>query len=105
MVWKEFQNNLKVQVIVCQYRSGNAGINLYEADTIVFYEPTLSSNILEQARARVDRIGQTSKPSYIFFLTKGTIEQKIYKSLSEYNDFSEKLFEEYMLEYQRSYYK
>ena len=105
LVWKEFQNNPEVQVIVCQYRSGNAGINLYEADTIVFYEPTLSSNILEQARARVDRIGQTSKPSYIFFLTKGTIEEKIYKSLSEYNDFSEKLFEEYMLEYQRSYYR
>ncbi len=105
LVWKEFQNNPEVQVIVCQYRSGNAGINLYEADTIVFYEPTLSSNILEQARARVDRIGQTSKPSYIFFLTKGTIEEKIYKSLSQYNDFSEKLFEEYILEYQRTYYR
>lgn len=105
LVWKEFQNNPEVQVIVCQYRSGNAGINLYEADTIVFYEPTLSSNILEQARARVDRIGQTNKPSYIFFLTKGTIEERIYKSLSQYNDFSEKLFKEYILEYQRSYYR
>ena len=105
LIWKRFQNDEEIQVIICQYRSGNAGINLYKADTIIFYEPTLSSNVLEQARARVDRIGQTNRPNYIFFLTKGTIEEKIYKSLSQYVDFSEKLFEEYMLEYQRSYYR
>ena len=104
-IWKEFQNNPEVQVIVTQYRSGNAGIDLYKADTMLFYEPTLSSNILEQARDRIHRIGSTGRPSYIFFLTKGTIEEKIYKSLTEYSDFNEKLFEEYMLEYQRSYYK
>ena len=90
---------------MCQYRAGSAGIDLYKADTIIYYEPTLSSNILEQSRDRIHRIGQNQKCSYIFFLTKGTIEERIYKSLSEYNDFSEKLFEEYILEYQRSYYR
>lgn len=104
-VWKDFQTDPNIQVIVTQYRSGNAGIDLYKADTMLFYEPTLSSNILEQARDRIHRIGSTGRPSYIFFLTKGTIEEKIYKSLSEYSDFNEKLFEEYMLEYQRSYYR
>ena len=104
-VWKKFQEDDNIQVILCQYNAGSAGIDLYKADTIIYYEPTLSSNILEQSRDRIHRIGQNQKCSYIFFLTKGTIEQKIYKSLSEYKDFNEKLFEEYILEYQRSYYR
>ena len=102
-VWKKFQEKDEIQVMICQYESGSAGIDLYSADTIIYYEPTLSSNILEQSRDRIHRIGQNNKCSYIFFLTKGTIEEKIYKSLAEYADFSEKVFEEYMAEYQRSY--
>lgn len=104
-IWKKFQNEEDIQVIICQYQSGSAGIDLYASDTIVFYEPTLSSYILEQARDRIHRIGQGNKCSYIFFLTKGTIEESIYDSLKGFQDFNEKLFKEYMYEYQRSYYK
>ena len=104
-VWKQFQEDDSMQVIVCQYRSGNAGIDLYKADTMIFYEPTLSSNVLEQARDRIHRIGSKSRPRYIFFLTKGTIEETIYKALQGFSDFNRRLFEEYMEEYQRSYHK
>ena len=104
-IWKKFQNEEDIQLIICQYQSGSAGIDLYASDTIIFYEPTLSSNILEQARDRIHRIGQGNKCSYIFFLTKGTIEESIYDSLKGFQDFNEKLFKEYMYEYQRSYYK
>ena len=102
-IWRKFQNNSKIQIIICQYQSASMGIDLYAADTVIFYEPTLSSNTLEQAKDRIHRIGQTSKCSYIHFITKGTIEASIYKALKNYNDFSEKLFLEYMSEYTRSY--
>ena len=102
-IWRKFQGDPQIQVIICQYQSGSAGIDLYSADTIIFYEPTLRSNTLEQAKDRIHRIGQTSKCSYIHFITKGTIEVAIYRALKNYNDFSKKLFEEYMVEYTRSY--
>lgn len=97
--WKQFQTDKSVQVIICQYQSANAGIDLFAADTILFYEPTLSSNVLEQAKDRIHRIGQTSKCSYVHFITKGTIERHIYHALSHYKDFSDKMFSEYMKEY------
>ena len=103
-VWKDFQSKDEVKVAICQYRSANAGIDLYKASTTIFYEPNLSSNVLEQARGRTHRIGQKNKTNYIFFLTQG-LEKQIYNSLQKYVDFSEKLFEEYIYQYTRTYHK
>lgn len=102
-VWKRFQTDDQIRAIVCQYQSANAGIDLYAADTMIFYEPTLSSNVLEQAKDRIHRIGQHRPCSYIHFLTKGTVEKAIYRALCGYADFSDKLFREYMEEYQKGY--
>lgn len=101
--WKVFQADDSIQVIVCQYQSANQGIDLYKADTILYYEPTLRSSVLDQSRSRIHRNGQKNVCSYIFFLTKGTVEEKIYKAVNSYIDFGEKLFKEYMNEYQRSF--
>ena len=99
--WKMFQSDPDIQVIVCQYESASAGIDLYAADTMLFYEPTLSSNTLEQAKDRIHRVGQNHKCSYIHFITKGTVERAIYRTVSNYGDFNRKLFEEYMETYQK----
>lgn len=98
-VWKTFQGDEGVRAIVCQYQSGSAGIDLYAADTIVFYEPSLSSNLTEQARDRIHRIGQHRPCSYYFLLTRGTVERAIYAALANYADFGEALFTRYMDEY------
>lgn len=100
-IWKDFQNDSTIRVIVCQYRSANAGIDLYAADTILYFEPTVSSNVLEQSRDRIHRIGQAQKCSYIFFITQGTIEVAIYRALKGFCDFNDKLFKEYMEQYQK----
>lgn len=102
-IWRKFQSDESIRVIVCQYQSASAGIDLFASDTIIYYEPTLRSNILEQSRDRIHRTGQKSKCSYLHFLTKGTIEMSIYQALSGFGDFSEKLFTEYMNKYQKSY--
>ncbi len=102
-IWRKFQKDPKIQVIICQYQSASEGVDLFAADTIIYYEPTLSSNTLEQSKGRIHRIGQKGKCSYIHFITKGTIEVAIYKALKSYSDFGEKLFTEYMQEYTRSY--
>lgn len=102
-IWREFQEKAEIRGIVCQYQTASAGIDLFASDTMIFYEPTLRSQILEQARDRIHRSGQKNKCSYIHLLTKGTIEIDIYRALSGYSDFSEKLFNEYMNSYRRNY--
>ncbi len=103
LIWRQFQSDESIRVIVCQYNSGNAGIDLFAADTVLYFEPTLSSNVLEQSRDRIHRNGQTHKCSYIHFISPGTIEVAIYKALEGYSDFSERLFTQYIQEYQKSY--
>lgn len=102
-IWRQFQADKSIKIIICQYQTASAGIDLFASDTIIYYEPTLRSNILEQSRDRIHRTGQVNKCSYIHLLTKGTIEVAIYRALSGYSDFSEKLFTEYMNNYRRSY--
>lgn len=102
-IWRKFQADKKIRVIVCQYQTASAGIDLFASDTIIYYEPTLRSNTLEQSRDRIHRTGQVNKCSYIHLLTKGTVEVDIYRALSGYSDFSEKLFTEYMEGYKRSF--
>ena len=88
-IWKHFQSDPTIQVIVCQYKSASAGIDLFAADTIIFYEPTLSSQTFEQSCDRIHRVGQTNRCSYILFETKGTIEQKMWNALAEHRNFDE----------------
>ncbi|UQS82584.1 DEAD/DEAH box helicase [Bombilactobacillus folatiphilus] len=105
LIWRDFQSDPSIQVIVVQYQSGATGIDLYAADTTIYYEPTLRSTILEQSRDRTHRTGQLNKCSYIHFITTGTVERQIYQSLANFEDFSEKLFEEYIDHYQKGFYK
>lgn len=102
-VWRSFQADERIRVIVCQYQTAAAGIDLYASDTIIYYEPTLRSNLLEQSRDRIHRRGQVNRCSYIHLITKGTVEVDIYRALAGYQDFSEKLFTEYLNSYRRSY--
>ena len=104
-IWRRFQSDPDVRVIVCQYQTAATGIDLYTSDTIIYFEPTLRSNLLEQSRDRIHRSGQKNKCSYIHLLTRGTVEVNIYKALAGYSDFSEKLFTEYMRSYRRTYSK
>ena len=102
-IWRKFQSDKSIRVIVCQYQTASAGIDLFASDTIIYYEPTLRSNTLEQSRDRIHRTGQANKCSYIHLLTRGTVEVDIYRALAGYSDFNEALFTRYMEGYRRSY--
>lgn len=97
--WRDFQNDDSVQAIICQYQSGSAGIDLFAADMCIFFEPTLRSDLNEQAKDRIHRVGQTRPCSYYYLLTSGTIEFAIYQALKNYEDFGEALFTKFIEEY------
>ena len=102
-IWRKFQSDDSIRVIICQSQAAGAGIDLFAADTELFYELTLSSTTHQQCRARIHRVGQTQRCRYVYFVTKGTVERAIYRSLKQDMDFSEKLFEEYMDDYQKGF--
>ena len=77
-----------------QYQAGAMGLNLQKANKIVYFTPPLSSELFEQSKKRIHRVGQ-SKPCFYYYLTcKGSIEEKIYKTLEMRKDYTEFLFEE-----------
>lgn len=80
-------------VIFIQYQAGAMGLNLQKANKIVYFTPPLSSELFEQSKKRIHRIGQT-KPCFYYYLTcKNSVEEKIYKTLEMRKDYTEALFE------------
>lgn len=78
--WRDFQYG-KTKYLVCQYQAGGVGLDLFASHTIVFYEPTLSSTLLEQAKARIFRRGQKNNCLYYWLTTKGTLEDKVFSTV------------------------
>lgn len=77
-----------------QYQAGAMGLNLQKANKIVYFTPPLSSELFEQSKKRIHRIGQ-QKPCFYYYLTcKNSIEEKIYKTLEMRRNYTEALFEQ-----------
>lgn len=66
-------------VFLISLKAGGTGINLTGADTVIHYDPWWNPAVEEQATDRVYRIGQKNSVHVIKMITKGTIEEKIFK--------------------------
>ena len=80
-------------VTFIQYQAGAMGLNLQKANKIIYFTPPLSSELFEQSKARTHRIGQERTCFYYYLTCNGSVEEKIYKALSERRDYTERLFE------------
>ena len=80
-------------IALCQYQAAAEGLNLQEANHIVYFSPPLSSAKFEQSKKRIHRIGQSKTCFYYYLVAKGSVEEKIYDSLAKGKDYTEKLFE------------
>lgn len=78
--WRDFQEG-SARYLICQYQSGGVGIDLFASHTMVFYEPEWSSLLIEQAKARIRRKGQTKRCIYYWLSTKGTLEEDAIQSV------------------------
>lgn len=76
-----------------QYQAGAMGLNLQKANKIIYFTPPLSSELFEQSKKRIHRIGQ-NQPCFYYYLTcKNSVEEKIYATLAMRKDYTEALFE------------
>ena len=62
---------------------------------MVFYEPTMSSLLLEQAKARIMRKGQNQKCIYYWISTKGTIEQRAMETVRNGVDVTREMLDQW----------
>lgn len=76
-----------------QYQAGAMGLNLQKANKVIYYSLPLSSELYEQSKKRVHRIGQERPCFYYLLLCKGSIEEKILAALQVRKDYTEKLFQ------------
>lgn len=75
-----------------QYQAGAMGLNLQKACRMVFFTLPLSSELYEQAKKRIHRIGQDRPCFYYPMICKGSVEERILKTLEMRKDYTEKLF-------------
>lgn len=76
-----------------QYQAGSMGLNLQKANKIIYFTLPLSSELFEQSKKRIHRIGQKKPCFYYMMICKNSIEEKILAALEMRKDYTEKLFE------------
>lgn len=80
-------------ITLIQYQAGAMGLNLQRANKIIYFTPPLSSELYEQSKKRIHRIGQAQPCFYYNLICTGSVEEKIYKTLEMRKDYTESLFE------------
>lgn len=80
-------------VTFVQYQAGAMGLNLQKANKVIFYSLPLSSELYEQSKKRIHRIGQERPCFYYLLICKGSIEENILRTLKQRKDYTNKLFE------------
>lgn len=81
-------------VTFVQYKAGAMGLNLQLANRIVYFTPPLESELFEQSKARIRRIGQERTCFYHYLICRNSIEEKIYKTLAMRRDYTDALYKE-----------
>lgn len=80
-------------VTAVQYQAGSMGLNLQLANRIVYFTPPLSSELYEQSKKRIHRIGQGGTCFYYCLTCRYSIEESIYSTLAMRKDYTDDLFE------------
>lgn len=75
---KEY-NTGNIPVFLISLKAGGTGLNLTGADMVIHYDPWWNPAVEDQATDRAYRIGQQKNVQVLKFITKDTIEEKIYQ--------------------------
>jgi SWI/SNF-related matrix-associated actin-dependent regulator of chromatin subfamily A containing DEAD/H box 1 len=75
----EFHNNEELQVFMLSTKSGGTGINLACANKVIIFDSSFNPHDDVQAENRAHRVGQTREVEVIRLVTRGTIEEQIYR--------------------------
>ncbi len=89
---KQF-NEGERDLFLISLKAGGTGLNLTGADTVIHFDPWWNPAVEDQATDRAHRIGQKNSVQVIKLITKGTIEEKIFKLQKQKKELSESVIE------------
>ena len=78
---KRFQTDDNCRFFVGTTHTGGYGITLTAGSTMIYFSNGYDLEKRQQSEARIDRIGQTKKMTYIDIISQDTIDERIVKAL------------------------
>ena len=89
--YEEHENS----ITFVQYQAGAMGLNLQKANKVIYFTLPQSSELFEQSKKRVHRIGQNQTCFYYYLLCSGSVEEDILTNLELRRDYTDELFKKY----------
>ena len=83
-------------ITFCQYQAGSMGLNLQKANKVIYYTLPERSDLFEQSKKRIHRIGQDKPCFYYILMVSDSVEEAILRALERKEDFTDELFREYI---------
>lgn len=90
---KEFKNSDTMFVLLCSGKIAGEGLNLTEANNVIFLNEWWNPSSNNQARDRVHRIGQSRNVTIINLRTKNTVEESLDFILKEKKNITTEVIE------------
>lgn len=78
-----------------QYQAGAMGLNLQKANKIIYFTLTEKSELFEQSKKRIHRIGQSKPCFYYLLVCQNSVEEDILQTLEMRKDYTDELFVDY----------
>lgn len=79
-------------VTLIQHQAGAMGLNLQKANKMIYFSLPERSDLFEQSKKRIHRMGQDKPCFYWIMMCTGSVEEQIYQTLLERKDFTDELF-------------
>jgi len=89
--YEEYDNS----ITLVQYQAGAMGLNLQKANKIIYFTLPERSELFEQSKKRIHRIGQTKRCFYYYLICRNSVEEDIVENLKMRKDYTDELFKEY----------
>lgn len=79
-------------ITLVQYQAGSMGLNLQKCNKIIYFSLPERSDLFEQSKKRIHRIGTKDTCFYWILEAENTIDVGIYKALLQKQDYTDALF-------------
>jgi SNF2 family DNA or RNA helicase len=89
--YEEFNDS----ITFVQYQAGSMGLNLQKANKIIYFTLPQSSELFEQSKKRIHRIGQNQRCFYYLLMCLDSVEEHILDTLEMRKDYTDALFSDY----------
>ena len=84
---KDFQENPERQILIMS-RAGEMALNLHQSDLVFHYDCPMTYASYDQRISRARRQGRKDPVVSVRMVTRGTLEEKIYKLIEKKKDIS-----------------